>query len=353
MTSRTDDPTGLYSAQERLSKFFGNMGMTPVDELSDPRVAWTWQTKAKLDKGTLLIGHLDVPMSPSQASVTFRRDPEWLYGEGVGVSRAPLVSMQYALRALRNIRALRRVPLGVLYYADEGRDCRYSGELIARAASRASRVLVLRPGNLEQHLVNQRRGWRKYQLTVSGNPRRLGQVYKRIPTLQWVTSCLDEFTALTRREQRLAVACSDLKSMAFPGLLPHRVTATILVSYLDPKKADTCENAMRKLLKSGTHQWTLELVSDRPPMKKSRRNDRLVKDLKTVAGKWEIPLDHETSLYPSVAGLVPAKGAATCGVGPVARDLVTPHESVLRLSLMQRTLLLAQYLSTQAGSAKR
>jgi hypothetical protein len=33
-----------------------------------------------------------------------------------------------------------------------------------------------------------------------------------------------------------------------------------------------------------------------------------------------------------------------CGVGPVARALYTPDESVDRISLMQRTLLLAEFL---------
>jgi hypothetical protein len=34
-----------------------------------------------------------------------------------------------------------------------------------------------------------------------------------------------------------------------------------------------------------------------------------------------------------------------CGVGPVARDLYTPHEAVNRISLMQRTLLMVELLA--------
>jgi len=36
-----------------------------------------------------------------------------------------------------------------------------------------------------------------------------------------------------------------------------------------------------------------------------------------------------------------------CGLGPVARDTYTPDESVDRISLMQRTLLLAEFLARQ------
>ncbi|NIR61697.1 MAG: hypothetical protein GWO02_20505, partial [Gammaproteobacteria bacterium] len=59
----------------------------------------------------------------------FRKEPEWLYGEGIGSSRAPLVMLEFALRALRRARRLKRSRLGVLLYMDEGRDARYSAKL--------------------------------------------------------------------------------------------------------------------------------------------------------------------------------------------------------------------------------
>ena len=84
------------------------------------------------------ISHLDIPIDPGIPAPVFRRDPEWLYGEGIGMSRGPLVMMDYVLKALRHNRMLQQLPMGVLYYLDEGRDCRYSAELIRRAAAEAS-----------------------------------------------------------------------------------------------------------------------------------------------------------------------------------------------------------------------
>jgi hypothetical protein len=68
-----------------------------------------------------------------------------------------------------------------------------------------------------------------------------------------------------------------------------------------------------------------------------------------VAVQWEIPLNKETSLWPSVAGLVPPQVPVVCGLGPVARGLYTGQEAVSRISLVQRTLLLAAYLLTKAS----
>jgi D-alanine-D-alanine ligase len=41
------------------------------------------------------------------------------------------------------------------------------------------------------------------------------------------------------------------------------------------------------------------------------------------------------------------KTPCLCGMGPVARDLGTPNEAVQRISLVQRTLLLAEFLANQ------
>jgi D-alanine-D-alanine ligase len=125
------------------------------------------------------------------------------------------------------------------------------------------------------------------------------------------------------------------------------------VSYLNVRAADFAEASMRNTIKTREFKSVLELISDRPPLKKSTKSEVLYKRLKEVADRWEIPLDREYSLSPSVGGLVPTKVPAICGVGPVARDVDTPQEGVLRISLMQRTLLLAQFLSSKARGNKK
>lgn len=56
-----------------------------------------------------------------------------------------------------------------------------------------------------------------------------------------------------------------------------------------------------------------------------------------------------SSAWPSVAGLVPSRTPCVCGLGPVAFDVQTPHERVQRISLVQRTLVLADYLATPSS----
>jgi hypothetical protein len=108
--------------------------------------------------------------------------------------------------------------------------------------------------------------------------------------------------------------------------------------------ADAVETRMRTSVARGGVRWELERISDRPAMQDRKASVDLFGALQAVARKWEIPLERESSATPSVAGLVPETTPCLCGLGPVARDLGTPQESVQRISLVQRTLLLAQFL---------
>lgn len=291
-----------------------------------------------------MVGHLDVPLDREVPTQAFRLDPEWLYGEGIGLSRAPLVMLEFVLRGLKHIRSLQHLPIGVLYYTDEGRDCSYSTEIIRQAAAKAKQVLVLRPGNLGNKVITQRRGQRKYLLRVEAAPRRLGKVGKNPDALQWMSTKIDRLAKLSSRKDQVAVAASDIKTTTFPMLLPHRVVVTLLISYGDQKVADTAEKQIREILGKGMVKWELEMISDRPPMKLRKGNRQLAKALGEIANQWEIPFDQESSLWPTIAGLVPASTKVVCGLGPIAKDLYTPQEAVQRISVLQRTLLLAEFL---------
>jgi D-alanine-D-alanine ligase len=135
-------------------------------------------------------------------------------------------------------------------------------------------------------------------------------------------------------------------------LLPHHVSSTLLVSYPDEKVANGLEEQIRAILNGKGIRSKIELLSARPPMKERRANLRLAKMLTEVATDWEIPLKRESSVWPSVAGLAPASTGVVCGMGPVARDVYTPYESVDRISLMQRTLLLAGFLAKNGANSK-
>jgi len=351
--SRTEDPIGHDLAFERLSASMAELQLAPVPLPEAARTLRAWTTPAGLAGGTLLVGSLDVPLPTEAPAIPFRREPESLYGEGIGSSRAPLAMLEFSLRALRSLRLLRGLKLGVLFYADEGRECRYSWGSIESIAAQAQHVLVLRPGARGDALIAGRRGLRRYRLVVEGRPARLGAGTRQQDLSLWLYDKLATITALTNRKARLAISATDIKLSTFQLMVPHRAAVTLSLTYPTVVAAKATENAMHEVLNSGSAKglkWELAVVVDRPPMLQRLANKRLAAQLREVAGQWEIDVGIETSGWPSAAGLVPKGIPVVCGVGPVAASLNTPQERVSRLSLLQRTLILTRFLAEAAGA---
>jgi D-alanine-D-alanine ligase len=344
LSSRTEDPIGQDAVFQELDRVMTDLGLHPSEALSKSRSARLWQTDAGYEGGTLMVGHADVPMSIETAAPGFRREPEWLYGEGIGSSRGPLTILEFALRATKSTRMLRKLKLGVLWYGDEGRDCRYSGERISEVARNAARVLLLRPVYGEGRVITGRRGMRTYRLTASGDSVRIGTRAKQPGVMLDFFERLAALERLTDRRARIAVAASDVEVRSFPLRLPHTAIATLEVSYPTAAALERVEARIHAILDPTGRRWSLAQVADRPPMPERKANRILAEELDRVAANWEFEITADTSALPSAAGLVPAGVPVVCGLGPAAQDLNTPQERISRISLVQRTLLLAQLL---------
>jgi len=199
----------------------------------------------------------------------------------------------------------------------------------------------------------QRRGHRRYRLRVEGEPVRIGRVMKKPDVLRWTWNKLEHCASLTNPKTRVSVSTTELKTERLPMRLPHRVDATLVVTFPDDRTASDVEERIRAVLGKRGLRWELQLAAHRPAMPERRSGLRIAKSFETIASTWDIPLEHTSSAWPSVAGLVPAKVGCLCGLGPVARDLRTPHEAVQRIGLIQRTLLLADFLMREAMSEPR
>jgi hypothetical protein len=181
-------------------------------------------------------------------------------------------------------------------------------------------------------------------LVAEGTPHRLGKSTSHQEVLRWANTKIEELARLTNRRERIAVSAMNIETYAYPMLLPHRVCATLYSSFAKIKSADELENKMRQILGKGGIKWSLDCISNRPPMKVKKTNNLQLDSLKKIANQWDIPFSIESSLWPSVGGLVKQGTPVVCGMGPIAKDLYTSRECIERVSLIQRTLLLSQYL---------
>lgn len=234
--------------------------------------------------------------------------------------------------------------MGVLIYSDEGRDCRYSREKIEQAASLASNVIVLQQGSAGGNIVIGSRGTRKYQLIVEDKPRDLRPGKKGYDALRWTNMKTEAMMQLSSQRDRLGVFITGMTMKHFPRMLPHRVQANLLVTYYKSSIANQAEDDIRDILGKKGPKWRLNLVSERPEMLARRENRAFYNEIHATAEKLDIPITHATSATPSAAGLVPRGTGVVCGLGPNVDSLHTPLEAVQRVSLFQRTILLAEIL---------
>jgi D-alanine-D-alanine ligase len=345
ISSRTEDAVGLSSVRKRLEDKLGKLAMEPVPAFSNGRSAWTWQTKTGLKDGTLIVVPIDVPGQRTGFPIPFRTEQEWIYGEGVASSRAGLTTILASLQALKDEKVLGKTKTGVFFYSDEGRGMRYSSPMLEKAATEAKEVIVMQPGFVEGKVVDQRRGAKQYHVIVEGDPERIGKSASPLDVLSWFLEKTDKLKGLNSRQKKIAVAVQDLKSERYSVLMPHRVTATIAITYIDEAMAEKTEIELHKLFKASKQgmKTYVEKITERPPLLHKKEHQLLTK-LQKWSEAYQLPFGTESSLLATAAGNVPVDTPTVCGFAPASKHLFTPNEAMHRSELVQRSVLLALYL---------
>ncbi|PYZ92241.1 D-alanine--D-alanine ligase [Salipaludibacillus keqinensis] len=346
ISSRTEDPVGLSRIRKKLEDRLTKLSLIPVMEYTNGRSAWTFETKAGLKNGTLLVVPIDVPGDRTGFPIPFRTEQEWLYGEGIASSRGGIVTMLSALNALKEQKLLNKKNIGVLFYSDEGRGMRYSSSTIQKAAKEAAEVIILQPGFTDGKVVDQRRGTKQFSLIIEGDPIRIGKETESIDVLSSFIQNAEKIQSFSNRRKKLAVAVQDVRSERYSVLKPHRVYATLSITYIDEKLAYETEMAIRDLFKANAKgvRTNIEKLVERPPLIR-QKNDPMLERLKELSDRWQLPFGTESSLLSSAAGEVGRSTPAVCGFAPASKGLYTPNESLHRSELVQRSLLLALYLN--------
>ncbi|ABR49863.1 D-alanine--D-alanine ligase domain protein [Alkaliphilus metalliredigens QYMF] len=345
LSSWTEDPVGLSMVLRKLEDRLKKLGLKVVEEHTNGRSAWTWATKEGLKDGTLLVVPLDIPGERTGFPIPFRTDQEWMYGEGIASSRGGLVTLLSALSALKGIKALSTKKVGVLFYSDEGRGMRYSSPTLRQAAKQAKQVIVLQPGFEGGNIVDQRRGTKKYSIVIEGEPLRVGRRSNQIDVLTYFLQKTEKLKEISSPDQRLTVAIHDVHSERYSVLLPHRVRATVYVTFLEEKMARDAETQIKEVFKSNARgmKTYVEKLEERPPLLR-KKNNPIVKRLGELCEEWNIPFGIESSLLATAAGEVPSSVPVICGFGPASKGLYTPNEAIHRGEMIQRSFLLSMLL---------
>jgi D-alanine-D-alanine ligase len=344
-SSRSGDSIGIRNILAELSENMLELGLLPVPEQSDGHFTWMWQTKAGYENGTILIVNIDVPLQEQDYRVPYRKESEWIFGEGIATSRGPLAIIEFTLRTLKHMKQLDKKRIGVIVYADEGLHCQYSTPVIKRATQRAAKVLVLRPSTMQNSIVIDRRGQRFYHLLAESESKTVEKHRATDDLITFSSNLLKEIKEACKPHKRTSVAMVKMETKAYTMHIPHEVKVTLLMNYASVEKANQLEKTIYDIVSKVKKGYRLVKYAERPPLPQRTNNTKLANTIIELAKSKDIALSHQSSAWPSAAGIIPANIPVVCGLGPYAKEIYTLSEAINRLSMIQRCLLIANFLA--------
>lgn len=338
LESCADDPHAIGAAAEYLGERLSALGLVP-----SPRGrpgAWLYESPKTAVGGTLLLVRLDV--RPPVDAPPFERTPESLYGSGIATSRAGLAMCEVALEALGE--RLLDIPLGVLAYTEDSERGPSSAEVIASVAREAAQVFVLHPASVGDRAVRARRGRRDFRLRLEGGSRTLGTPVVGEDPMRRALALVEALYRLGEGDDH-SLDIVDIASLRGPDRAAMRVDIAVVITFDSARTGDDLEAAVRQCVREAGDDISLVLRRDVPPLEDRESTHALIEHLEELAQAHQLPFGHRTSAIPSIAGRIAPPTALLCAMGPVAADLGTARESIQRLSLVERTLLLALFLA--------
>lgn len=339
-------PTGISTVKRKFGERLAKLGFRLNESMNAASDYVLWETKDGYKNGTLIVVPLDVP-SETESHRTFRRDPEWLFGEGIGSSSAGITCLLRAIDAIKGTKGKLREHIGIFAYMDESKGMRHSGKILHKLSVDASEVLILQPGSSNNKFIIGRRGMRKYRLLIERDSLRPGSKNKSKDCYEWFSERYQRILEEAKKYKKLDITVNDLQITGNHHLRPNRLIGTIYLSYGSTEDADKIETDIRKIFKSANRSISASFgkLEERPVMRTSQNQEEILKSLEEISQHFGFAFGTDTSLMPSAGGDVHIETPCVCGLSPSAKNIYTDNECIDRSELIQKTVVLATCLS--------
>ncbi|MBI9012216.1 MAG: ATP-grasp domain-containing protein [Clostridiales bacterium] len=342
----SDHPLGITKLMKALDGKFENLGLKHVDSFTNYNSAWAWETEAGYEGGVLLVIPTDYPPRPSDRIAEFRIEGGRIFGEGVGSTNAGMTCALESLKAIKTYSNINDKKIGVFAYTDESIGMRYSGKILNQMSKLAKEVIVLQPGTAGNKIVNQRRGLRKIKIVVERSPVSIGRKSNSTDIYFWTTEKINTIKEKIKNLDKFSVAVNDFKLQNNHMMLAHKITLTLCMTYVDSNLADEMEAEIKSMFKSTSKsiKSTVGTLEVRPPMNKNENQQELIMKLMNVYEDLQIPFGVDTKLFPSAGGDISEDVPVICGMSPATLELYNSEESILRLELLQKILIMTNFI---------
>ncbi len=301
----------------------------------------------------LLLCHLDIPYDIIHHNA-FLDKGTYLMGPGIAENKGGIIVMLHALQALRYARVLKNIRCDVLITSDDSLQGRYSKEVIKRIAEQSRMVLGLKHGGKENTVVSARCGSGHYSLEVLGTKpgnTQPGQSAE-IPTL---CSKILNMHKLSNPNQGIFVDPVSLGADSSLGAAAYSSRGAVRVRFANGADAAEINTRITQIAMKNSSPYIKVHLSggiNRLPTVNNEASDHLLETARHMARKLDLGLQEEYRWSSSDICHVPAGIGILDGLGPVGGDCRSPHEYILRSSLIERAALLALIMNEYAGCSE-
>ena len=180
--------------------------------------------------GILILGHLDTVHAIGSLATThvFRREGDRVFGPGIYDMKAGSYLAYYALQHFVRRGRTTPLPVRILYVPEEEVGSPTSRAAIEAAALKSKYVLVMEPARDGGRCVTARKGWGRFDMTITGRASHAGLRPQdgRSAVRELARQILD-LEAMTDIDAGITVVVGMVQGGSAPNVVPAEARATI------------------------------------------------------------------------------------------------------------------------------
>lgn len=289
----------------------------------------------------LLLCHLDNSTTLPKREF-FKATEQRIYGTGVWENIGGLAVMITTLQALRFVRMLRKMKIGILLTTDDTLQGKISQNLVQNKTRAAKHVIGLKGGGLEGTVVSSRSGAAVYNCSMSMKEKGHAEDVSRAVNI--LSKIMNNWTGMTDEAKGLVVVPTEITLQS--NIMGHYANADILLSirFSDMDQMSRVDKKIHSSLTAKERsiiRFQIEGGIRRPPMNKNEAINSLYEKISKIGRTLDIRV-METHRWSSADICFTAPGTSMIdGMGPIGTKIKGSEEYILRHSLLERSALLA------------
>lgn len=277
----------------------------------------------------------------------FRLEEQKIYGTGVWVHKAGIVTLVSALQALRFTRVLRKIKIGILLTTDDSLQGKFAKSQVMTKSSKAKFIISLHGGDKNGSIVTSRSGNAVYKISTSLLRKEHSEDVAMAASVFY--KLINTYCDLSINDEKLVIAPSNMEFRSSIMNIHAYGEAEISVRFNDMDAFNKIDKQLREKIPARKYRNILHFQIEgglrRPPMPETKTNLDFWNFVKKISQKIDVAITKEHRWSSSDICFIDVNKHILDGFGPVGSKDVGRTEFILRHSLLERSLLIAMTLN--------